>query len=264
MRFYLTGHKGLLGNLIKNYSNDNAIPLKFNSYKKEIYPQLSINGEELDIVHCGATLNLNFDKNILYKKNFLSTKQIVDYLACQKQSRLIYVSANSIGNKEVLNKGNYPKDKYNLFKYKSENYIRKRLKPSRFIIIRLPGLYRRGVVGSGFLDKLIYSEDEIFYIKSNHIFNNIALASDIAKYLISLLNLDTFPGYLGNIGSQNPIYLKDLITKLILIRPEIENRIKFINSKIINEGIDYTMAMKYGFQAKDTLFLAKSLYEKNC
>ena len=126
----------------------------------------------------------------------------------------------------------------------------------------MPGLYERGIKGYGFLDKVIYSEN-IFKINSNHIFNNIVLASDIAKFIVRLLNLNSFPGYLGNIGSSNPIYLKDLFTKLIFIRPEIEERIKFENSKVPNTPIDFSLAIRYGFKAKDTFYLAKSLYEKN-
>lgn len=259
----MTGHNGLLGRHIKEYAIDNAIPLTFYPHREKMYPELINFDSKTDIVHCGATLNEDCDQEIYYKKNFLSTKQIVDFLNKNKTSRLLYISANSLGSKEIINKEEFPEDKYNSLKYKSEQYIREKLDQSRYIVIRLPGLYQRGMQGHGFLDKVIYSKERDFKINSNHIFNNIALASDVAKFIVKLLNLKSFPGYLGNIGSSNPLYLKDLFTKLIELRPEIKKRIKFVNSKKINDPVDFSLAMRYGFKAKDTFYLAKSLYEKN-
>ena len=202
----MTGYTGFLGRYVLQSSashNIRIFPLEADFKSALIYPDL-INISSGSIIHCGATSNRNSVDKDLFKKNVTATSQIASLIRDRPDVNLIFTSANSLGSDSD---SSCIRSLYCFSKFLAELEIQKYVPESRFSILRLPGLYAPGFVGKGILDKLFYTKSSVFPESRQTLFGNVALASDVADFLIKLATLPSQCGYIGNIQAVDKLPL---------------------------------------------------------
>ena len=78
-------------------------------------------GKRVQIIHCGASSNRNNISINLYKDNWSAVKELVSF-AQENKSRIIFISANSIGNNDYKTGVS---DLYSHLKNEGESLIRR-------------------------------------------------------------------------------------------------------------------------------------------
>ena len=254
----VSGHKGALGSKLIQKANQQAQPLILERDGGVGYPQLShLRGTT--IIHCGAISNrLTTEKNI-YRDNYSRTKEIVNYVRLSPEARIIYVSANSLGNKKEGDSCIH--DLYSHTKFLSEIHITRNLSPDKYTIIRLPGLYKRGIRKEGFLDKLFYIPEELKHVEPDTSFRNIALIDDVADFLVKIAQAEKQYGHIGNLAAINPL----LISQIMKVMDKYRKRTaKISRLKSSNQDkLDASMAFALGFPQRSVISLLSYLYSPN-
>lgn len=111
----VTGHKGFIGKNL--YKKINAIGLDENYNKEELINFLNTNNPEV-VFHVGACSDtLNTDVNYVMKRNYLSTKWIVDWCV-ENNKKIIYSSSAA-----VYGVKNQPSNLYGWSKLLGEDYV---------------------------------------------------------------------------------------------------------------------------------------------
>ena len=191
MKTLITGEKGLLGaNILKKWTAHNIKILEYNRFCQNKYSDLDkYKNSSVQIVHCGAASSRHKISKNTFCDNWSAPKQLIDFVKCNVKSRIIYISANSIGrskNEHVFN------DIYSYTKYSIEQYIEENVCQHRHAIIRMPGIYSRGVRGNGFIDTLAYFKNNSrknLTIRHKDRFNNMICIDDAVEFIRSITNL---------------------------------------------------------------------------
>ena len=263
MQIYLTGYKGRLGKEIINASTEKIKTLEYNYKDISPYKDLRKLNHKDVIIHAGASLNYNLEKQLFYQNNYKALTSLVN--TCRiSGTKLIFISANSIGKYKLVSDLENFRDYYTLLKYKCEQYIQKLLPNDQFYIIRLPGLYSKNEKGHGFLDKVFYSKNKVFKIEANSKFNNLCLYSAAAKFITKLIYRDRFEGFIGSLSSLGALDLEEICRHLIKVQPSLSSFIDF-NYKFShnNSVFESSKAISLGFSPKRTNELIHYLYDRN-
>jgi hypothetical protein len=137
----------------------------------------------------------------------------------------------------------------------------KTLLQKQYCILRLPAVYQPGRLGPGFIDK-IYASDassEPLNINSNNLFNNMISVSSLINFLSSLLQLNELPGYLGSLGTCNPLTLGFICS---LLQEFKDIPLPCIYNPALTQESTYntSAAVDYGFTPEDTLVFIGFFY----
>jgi len=266
MKTFLTGSKGFLGSDIQN-SIAECIDLAYSRNTKILYPQIeqiSLD-QNFQIIHCGASSSRHSIGNQIYLNNYYATKQLVDAVAKDKSNRLIFMSANSILERNNIS---MCKDLYSHLKLESEHYIKEKLSVSQYAIIRLPGLYKRGHLGAGLIDKIMGAtfngELRHFELYAKKKFNNMALTKDIVNFVKIIIQKKELPGAIGSIGTIDSISLSELRNRLIDLQPSLSRFITLNQTDMIEQEVNNTQkAFQLGYSSYGIIELIEFLYGKH-
>jgi len=211
MKVYITGEKGVLGKRCLESAIVNGIAietLRYNGYGK--YKGIDTIREGT-ILHCGATCDSTKMFAHIYERNVIATRNLVMHVKFNEGLRLVFTSANSILKMKTCETRRM--DIYTLSKKTCEDIIEEELDRSKYTIIRLPGLYKRGICGRGFIDRLVYNSESIDSINYHHRFNNMALVEDVATFLMARCQYSGL-GHIGSIATKDWMYMEEIVKAL--------------------------------------------------
>jgi ADP-L-glycero-D-manno-heptose 6-epimerase len=183
-----------------------------------------------------------------FRTNYEANRKFVDFIKTKK-IKFIYLSSSHVyksTNKKINeNFEKKPSDIYGMYKFKSENYIRKHLKD--FLIIRIFNVYGenqpKGYFFSDIKEK-IKNKDEIFI---NNSYRDFIHVSEVSRFLDFSLKKDLKGIF--NLGSGKSISLQKII-KMISNKLKIPCKITKYNKtdKIISSN---TLIRKIGYKIKN-------------
>ena len=248
----ITGEKGFLAKTYLNlYNKSNVKPLIYNRYTSYFYEELNKNpSEPHQIIHSGACSSRYAISINTYKDNYSSLLKLIEYVKSSPKSRIIYISANSIGSNEYASKFT---DLYSYLKYQGELHIKASLAPDKYAIIRLPAIYERGVIRSGFLDKIVSAKPKTqLKIYSKNRFNNLITVEDACHFINKISRMTKLPGYIGCCGTSTTLKMSEIISTLRTYRPNLLTDIEYIESDALREeGHPVQTAINLGLAIRD-------------
>ena len=259
----LTGSRGFIGSAIfaaLNSEGYNIVALGYERGGSLLYSDLNLfKGIQHQVVHCGASSSRHAIGRDFYKDNITATMQLIEHIKASDCARLLFFSANSIDTAEKTCRFT---DLYTFSKFECENLIKKNLSSAESIVLRLPGIYKRGRNGNGFLDRIFYTADTSMHtIYSNQEFNNLCLIESLVDFTTHILELQEYPGGIYSLGSEHPVTLSKVISTMIGYRADLS---KIHQCRIDNpiSPVDISKAVVLGFKPIDTLEVLSRLYSQ--
>lgn len=218
MNVVITGHKGFIGkNLAKRFHKFIGIDEEYNQL--ELYKIL----DELDldvIFHIGACSDtLNTDLQFMMRRNYLSTKWIMDW--CRDNGvKMIYSSSASIYGSE----GVEPTNLYGWTKMLGEDYV----VANGGIALRYFNVYGPGEEHKGYMSSIIYqnyNKDLVRLFPGNPTRDFIYIDDVINANLHCYENYDALKGKWFEVGTGQSISFEKIFNNLgieIIYRDESE------------------------------------------
>lgn len=261
MKYLLTGYNGFIGsNVLHSLKSDfNIEGLNYYRFAQKSYPDLSyFQTRPVTIIHIGASSSRDQIGKHLYRDNLHSIYELVNFCSQSSDRKLIFISANSIGFSKHTS---YFGDLYSYLKYKSEQLIINKLPREQYCIARLPAVYQRGRLGSGFIDKIYASDDypQPIIINENNLFNNMISVGSLTNFLATLLKLNHLPGYLGSLATCNPLTLAEICSLLQEFK-KIPLQLIYKSDPTQKRIYSISAAVEYGYIPEDTSQLISFLY----
>ena len=100
MKYLITGFEGFIGSVFleslkKRFDIEG---LNYSRFTQKSYPQLTqFSSIPLTIIHFGASSSRHSISKDLYRNNYHSLNELVDFCSASKDRKLIFFSANSVG-----------------------------------------------------------------------------------------------------------------------------------------------------------------------
>jgi len=275
----LTGSSGFIGkNLLRNLVSSNFfvyaigrkkpnfrhINFKFIKYdlkKKIILKKIR---KIQCIIHTAAISPENkITERKMFKYNFLTTKNIIDYAKKNKILKFIFLSSISIYGKidvPTLSENTRIKNPtaYGLSKLKNEEYIKKSNLSS--ISIRLPGVVGK-LSKRNLLTRILKSKKKIINAyNKNKLFNNVIHVDNLSNFIIELCNKKFKRGNVPVlVSSTKPIHFKKVMN-ILAKKKKIKYIKKLKNSFVINNNL---AIKKFKFKPWSTIYSLKKFVMEN-
>ena len=264
LKVLITGSKGFIGSVILKHLSQNLDVQKLNYVRgsASLYPQLNESrGKDTCIIHSGASSKRDKIGKEIYKDNWTAIVKLVNHVSAYDTRKLVFFSANSINDSNNRSEGQ--KDLYSHLKLQAEKLIQEKLKPWQYTIIRLPGVYHQQKCGEGFLDRLCSPQvnNKKMTIRTQALFNSIIDIDDLGLFLLNRLEQRKFDGYVGSLGSVNPIKL-GLVIDLLMKMNKLKADIVIDNREYESQVIDPTNAIRLGYPQRSTLELIEKLFSR--
>jgi|694.fasta_scaffold27955_7 dTDP-glucose 4,6-dehydratase len=263
-KILITGGSGFIGGeFVRKVIFDKNIKIYFFYHKKKIYKKKYIYTYKVNLLdtrnlnskikvikpdiifHFAAHINplLNEKKPKLAKDSFFMTKNIINSIKryCPN-TYFIFLSTDKIFGGNKLNprefEDNKPRLKYGLFKLKSENLIRNKIK--NYSIFRVPIVHGFGESQKCFIDTII---KKIKFKKNVKVFKNIKRSFISIQDLINILSILIFKKKLGtfNVGSKMMSYYSRVKYICKIKNIDFNNYLSFSldgNAKPISQGVN--------------------------
>ena len=128
----------------------------------------------------------------------------------------------------------------------------------------MPGIYSRGVRGSGFIDTLAYfknNSSKNLTIRHKDRFNNMICIDDAVEFIRSITNLECLPGYIGTCGTDKDLSMEEVCNIMLEYNPALASSIKFEQAEYtLKEPYNIDRAIKFGLEKRATINVINSLY----
>lgn len=216
------------------------------------------------IIHTAAISPENkITERKMFKYNFLTTKNIIDYAKKNKILKFIFLSSISIYGKidvPTLSENTEIKNPsaYGLSKLKNEEYIKKSNLSS--ISIRLPGVVGK-LSKRNLLTRILKSKKKtINAYNKNKLFNNVIHVDNLSNFIIELCNKKFKRGNIPVlVSSAKPIHFKKVMN-ILAKKKKIKYIKKLKNSFVINNNL---AIKKFKFKPWSTIYSLKKFVMEN-
>lgn len=244
----------------KKISNKFGYDLLLN--KKIELKNLKKEFKEIDlIIHCAGSGSVGLSNQENYKKNYLTTKAILDFsIQLKKKPKIIFMSSYSLYGNLYNNsiKENFalkPLSSYAMTKKSSEEIL---LKYSKFYSLNITILRLASIYGEGIKKQLIFDACEkisknkdVFYGTGNEIRDWLHI-SDLTILVYKIIKKDLNYNTIINCGTGKGNKVKNIIE---IIKKEFNSniKIKYINKKKASPKILITnnkLAKSYKWEPK--------------
>lgn len=282
-KILITGAEGFIARNLSNLLKKNGHIIygigtkKFNreiskkfSYRILVNKKISIrnlkkNFKNIDlIIHCAGSALVGLDANNDYKKNYLTTKIILDFtIGLKKKPKIIFMSSYSVYGDLYTraiseDSPTKPSTTYAYTKKLSEDILINfsNLYNLDVVILRLASVYGEGLTKQLIFDacKKIANNRPNFFGRGIEIRDWIHV-SDVCNLVLKIINKDFNSNSIINCGSGKGYKIKYLIN-LIKKNIKTKNRIKFFKSKKTGPKVLITnieIAKKYNWTPKVNL-----------
>ncbi len=241
---YFLSRKGFkifgIGNKKYNKKISEKFGYQFLSNKKININNLKKEFKNLDlIIHCAGSGSVGLSAKENYKKNYLTTKSVLDFsIQLKEKPKIIFMSSYSLYGNLYTNpiKENCvlkPASSYALTKKSSEDVLLKysRLYGLKIIILRLASIYGEGLKKQLIFDSCekISNNKNIFYGTGNEIRDWLHV-SDLCALVYKVIKKNLKNNMIVNCGSGKGSKVKDII-RLVKKQFKSSIKIKYINTK---------------------------------
>lgn len=191
------------------------------------------------IIHCAGSGIVGLSKKKNYERNFLTTKNVLDFSRNQKKKpRIIFMSSYSLYGNSYTNsiKENWalkPVSSYALTKKSSEDILLKysQVYGLKIIILRLASIYGEGLKKQLIFDSCekISNNRNIFYGTGNEIRDWLHV-SDLCALVYKVIKKNSKNNMIVNCGSGKGSKVKDIIE---IVKKQFNSsiKIKYVNIK---------------------------------
>ena len=229
-----------IGNKKYNKKISEKFGYQFLSSKKINTNNLKKEFKNLDlIIHCAGSGSVGLSKKENYKKNYLTTKSVLDFsVQLKEKPKIIFMSSYSLyGNSYTKpineNCALKPTSSYALTKKSSEDILLKysQVYGLKIVILRLASIYGEGLKKQLIFDSCekISNNRNIFYGTGNEIRDWLHV-SDLCALVYKVIKKDLKKNMIVNCGSGKGSRVKDII-EIVKKQFNPSIKIKYVKAK---------------------------------